>query len=64
MNNRFVVMHNGTGQDTYYWIHDKDHKKYNMPEKAVSLHFGKQGPADIIAEMLNIEWACFQRNPR
>lgn len=57
---RFIVEVN---EYKAYKIIDTQAKKWNMPEKAVSIYFNSKDTAEIIATFLNNEWLNFLRNP-
>jgi hypothetical protein len=57
--NRFECLLEASGA---YSIRDNEAKKWNMPERAVSL-FLRMDAAVKIVNILNKEWATFQRNP-
>lgn len=61
---RYETIEAGVKDDKYYWIRDNEARKWNMPEKAVTLNFGNRARAEQLTERLNTEWAMFNCNPR
>lgn len=61
---RFEIEQMAEGVDSYYRVIDTNAKRWNMPEQAVSIFFGKRDDAQAVANLLNKEWARFLANPR
>ena len=57
---RYVVVE---GEGPSFTVKDNQAKKWNMPENAISLFLGNREAAQAIADILNREWAAFNRNP-
>jgi len=62
-NPRYTVKKHGDNSD-YFSVIDNEHKRWNMPEMAITLYFGDFGSALQIAGLLNKEWLRFLRNPK
>lgn len=57
VNLRFEVVCHALAYNKYiYWVRDNDFQQYYMPERACTLYFSEEKPAQIIADLLNAEW--------
>lgn len=56
---RFIVK---KVRDRVYQIVDTQAKQYNMPEM-VGIYFKWENQADTVCNLLNAEWAEFERSP-
>lgn len=61
---RFEIEQMAEGKDSYYRVKDTQAKRWNLPEQAVTIFFGKRDDAQATANALNREWSRFLANPR
>lgn len=61
---RFKVKPATTGGGPHvYYVFDIRHRDYGMNENATTLYYQQEATAQTICDLMNNEWAEFQRNP-